>query len=163
MNHFYFSLSFVLLTACVLTSTHAQVRKASLPVDTGALNVAQPVVPYDTLPKFAGVVKPVAFECGFEQQPEYYGGVRAMYKFINANLHLPLLAKEAGISGRVFLTFMVEITGEITHVTVLRGLGYGCDEEAVRMVESMPKWKPGKLYGKPVRVKYNLPVSFDAK
>lgn len=75
----------------------------------------------------------------------------------------PAEAKEAGISGRVFTSFYIEVTGEITKVTVLKGLGFGCDEEAIRMIESMPKWKPGKSYGKPMRVKYNLPVSFDTR
>jgi protein TonB len=60
----------------------------------------------------------------------------------------------------VFINFVVEIDGSITDVKVLRGIGGGCDEEAVRVVESMPKWKPGKQRGKPVRVSYNLPVKF---
>ncbi|HEY9113120.1 MAG TPA: energy transducer TonB, partial [Bacteroidales bacterium] len=72
----------------------------------------------------------------------------------------PALAKESGIQGRVFINFVVEIDGRITDVKVLRGIGGGCDEEAVRVVQSMPKWKPGKQRGKPVRVSYNLPVKF---
>jgi|GEM_PF-3207286 len=163
MNHFCFSTSFLLLTACALPCAHAQVRKAALPADTGILGVGQPMVPHETPPKTAGITKSVAFECGFEQQPEYPGGTKAMYKFINANLHIPSEAKEAGVSGKVFTSFYIEVTGEITKVTVLKGLGFGCDEEAVRMIESMPKWKPGKWYGKPIRVKYNLPVSFDTR
>ena len=162
MNHFISSLSFALVL-CALTGAHAQVRKASPPADTGVLNVEQPTVPYDTPAKTAGAIEPAVFDCGFEQQPEYPGGVKAMYKFINANLHIPLEAKEAGISGRVFTSFYIETTGEITGVTVLKGLGYGCDEEAIRLVESMPRWKPGRVYSKPKRVKYNLPISFTTK
>ena len=80
--------------------------------------------------------------------------------FLGKNIKYPALAKESGIQGRVFINFVVEIDGSITDVKVLRGIGGGCDEEAVRVVESMPKWKPGKQRGKPVRVSYNLPVKF---
>ena len=162
MNHFYFSTSFFLLAACALTCAHAQVRKAALPADTGVLSITKPIVPHETQPKTDLQSSEKVFG-HVEQQPEYPGGTKAMYKFINANLHIPAEAKEAGISGRVFTAFYIETTGEITQVTVLKGLGFGCDEEAVRMIESMPKWKPGKVYSKPVRVKYNLPVSFDTK
>ena len=70
------------------------------------------------------------------------------------------MAKNAGISGKVYITFVVEKDGSITDVKVLRGIGGGCDEEAVRVVQSMPRWSPGKQRGKPVRVQYNLPVRF---
>lgn len=162
MKHLCFSTSFFLLTACALTCAHAQVRKAALPADTGVLSAGQPIVPHETPPKTDLQSSEKVFG-DVEQQPEYPGGTKAMYKFINANLHIPAEAKEAGISGRVFTSFYIEVTGEITKVTVLKGLGFGCDEEAIRMIESMPKWKPGKSYGKPMRVKYNLPVSFDTR
>lgn len=162
MNHFCFSTSFLMLTACTLTCAHAQVRRAALPTDTGVLSIEQPIVPHETPPKTDLPSSEKVFG-GVEQPPEYPGGTKAMYKFIIANLHIPSEAKEAGISGRVFTSFYIEVTGEITKVTVLKGLGFGCDEEAVRMIESMPKWKPGKWCGKPMRVKYNLPVSFDTR
>ncbi|MDR6805046.1 TonB family protein [Dyadobacter sp. BE34] len=162
MKHFCFSTTFLVLTACTVTCASAQVRKAALPADTGVLSAGQPIVPHETPPKTDLPSSEKVFG-GVEQQPEYPGGTKAMYKFINANLHIPAEAKEAGISGKVFTSFYIEVTGEITKVTVLKGLGFGCDEEAVRMIESMPKWKPGKVYSKPVRVKYNLPVSFDTR
>ena len=70
------------------------------------------------------------------------------------------MARESGIQGRVFSNFVVEPDGSVSNVKVMRGIGGGCDEEAVRVVKSMPKWKPGKQRGKAVRVSYNLPVNF---
>ena len=83
-----------------------------------------------------------------------------MYKYLAENIKYPQMAKESGIQGRVFVTFVVERDGRVTDVRVLRGIGGGCDEEAIRVVAAMPKWAPGKQRGKPVRVQYNLPVKF---
>lgn len=95
-----------------------------------------------------------------ENMPEYPGGEAEMYKFIGQNIQYPRLAKETGISGRVFVTFVVERDGSVTDVQILRGIGGGCDEEAVRVIEAMPKWSPGKQRGKPVRVQYRMPIKF---
>ena len=95
-----------------------------------------------------------------ESMPEFPGGMGELMKFLAKNIKYPPLAKESGIQGRVFINFVVEPTGAISNVKILRGIGGGCDEEAVRVVESMPKWKPGKQRGKNVRVSYNLPVKF---
>ena len=69
-------------------------------------------------------------------------------------------AIEKGIEGRVFVGFIIDVDGSVTDVKLLRGIGGGCDEEAVRVVKSMPNWKPGKLYGEVVRVSYQIPVNF---
>jgi len=95
-----------------------------------------------------------------EDKPSFPGGEGALMKFLSAHIDYPALAKESGIQGRVFINFVVEPDGSIDHVKVLRGIGGGCDEEAVRVVKSMPKWIPGKQRGKPVRVSFNLPVKF---
>lgn len=95
-----------------------------------------------------------------EQQPEFPGGAGALLGYLGKNIKYPAAASRANVSGRVFMTFVVNTDGSIQDVQVLKGLGFGCDEEAVRVVKSMPKWKPGKQSGRPVRVKYNLPVSF---
>jgi periplasmic protein TonB len=95
-----------------------------------------------------------------ESMPEYPGGEAALYAFLADNIKYPQMAKESGIQGRVFVTFVVERDGRVTDVRVLRGIGGGCDEEAIRVVQSMPKWTPGKQRGKSVRVQYNLPVKF---
>lgn len=95
-----------------------------------------------------------------EEMPEYMGGVNELYKFLGNNIKYPQEAKTAGISGRVFVSFIVENDGEVTNVKVLRGIGYGCDKEAIRVVNNMPNWVPGKQKGKNVRVVYNLPISY---
>jgi TonB family protein len=95
-----------------------------------------------------------------ESMPDYPGGEEKLYKFLEENIKYPQLAKESGIQGRVFVTFAVEKDGSITNIRVLRGIGGGCDEEAIRVVKAMPKWIPGRQRGKPVKVQYNLPVKF---
>jgi protein TonB len=95
-----------------------------------------------------------------ESMPQYPGGESKLYNFLNTKIKYPVMAKESGIQGKVYITFVVERDGSITDVRILRGIGGGCDEEAIRVVSSMPKWKPGKQRGKPVRVQYNLPVRF---
>jgi len=95
-----------------------------------------------------------------EAMPEFPGGMAKLMGYLGNNIKYPPLAKESGIQGRVFINFVVEPNGTISHVKVLRGIGGGCDEEAIRVVNSMPKWKPGMQRGKPVRVSFNLPVKF---
>ncbi len=95
-----------------------------------------------------------------EQQPEFPGGTSEMYKYLGKNIKYPSAASRANVSGRVFMSFVVNVDGSIQDVTVLKGLGFGCDEEATRVVKAMPKWKPGKQSGRAVRVKYNLPINF---
>jgi TonB family protein len=95
-----------------------------------------------------------------ENQPEYTGGDEARVKFLQANIKYPEDALKAGIHGTVFVTFVVEKDGKITHVKVLRGIGKSCDEEAYRVVKMMPNWIPGKMKGKNVAVQYTLPIKF---
>ncbi|MFA8449081.1 MAG: energy transducer TonB [Bacteroidales bacterium] len=95
-----------------------------------------------------------------EENPEFPGGIPALMKYLSSNIKYPVMAKEAGIQGKVYLNFVVEPTGSISGIKILRGIGGGCDEEAMRVVAAMPKWKPGKQRGKAVRVSYNLPVKF---
>lgn len=95
-----------------------------------------------------------------EEQPGYPGGDEARIKYLQDNIKYPDEAKELGVQGKVFVTFVVEVDGSITDVRVLRGIGAGCDEEAIRVVRGMPKWVPGKQRGVPVRVQFNLPIKF---
>ena len=95
-----------------------------------------------------------------ESMPEFPGGAEQMMIFIAKNIKYPPMARESGIQGRVFVNFVVEPNGSVSNVKVLRGIGGGCDEEAIRVVESMPKWTPGRQRGKAVRVSFNLPVRF---
>ena len=95
-----------------------------------------------------------------EEMPSYPGGDQKMYEYLGKNIKYPQIARESSIQGRVFVNFVVEPDGSVSNVKVLRGIGGGCDEEAVRVVQSMPKWKAGKQRGKAVRVSYTLPVVF---
>ena len=95
-----------------------------------------------------------------EDQPQFPGGEEARQKFLEDNLRYPQMAREAGIQGTVFVTFVVETDGSVTDVQVLRGIGGGCDQEAVRVVEMMPRWEPGRQRGQPVRVQFNMPIRF---
>ncbi len=95
-----------------------------------------------------------------EDQPEFPGGEEARQRFLEDNLRYPTMAREAGIQGTVFVTFVVETDGSVTDVRVLRGIGGGCDEEAVRVVNMMPRWEPGRQRGQPVRVQFNMPIRF---
>ena len=95
-----------------------------------------------------------------EVMPQFPGGDQAMMKFVSENVQYPEEAKEKEISGRVMVGFIVEKDGSISDVKVAKGIGGGCDEEAVRVVKAMPKWKPGKEKGKPVRVSYMMPFTF---
>ena len=95
-----------------------------------------------------------------EVEPQFEGGLEALYKYLAENIKYPEQAKSDGIQGRVFVRFVIEADGSVTNAQVLRGIGGGCDEEALRVVEAMPKWTPGMQQGKPVRVQFNLPITF---
>ena len=95
-----------------------------------------------------------------EEMPAFPGGEQKLLEYVAKNVKYPQIARESGIKGRVFISFVVEPDGSVSNVKVLRGIGGGCDEEAMRVVKSMPKWKPGKQRGKAVRVSYMLPVNF---
>jgi len=95
-----------------------------------------------------------------EENAEFPGGEAAMNKFLGENLKYPKMAQDAGIQGIVYVTFVVEPSGVITNIKILRGLGGGCDDAAVNAIKKMPKWNAGKQRGKAVRVQFNLPVRF---
>jgi protein TonB len=95
-----------------------------------------------------------------EQNPEFSGGYEAMLKFLKDKMTYPALAQESGIQGTVFVQFVVSKTGKISLVKVLRGIGGGCDEEAVRVVKEMPNWIPGRQNGQAVPVMFQIPVKF---
>lgn len=95
-----------------------------------------------------------------EIMPEFPGGFQALYKYLGSELNYPRLAKDLGIQGSVFIGFVVEKDGSVSNVHILRGIGGGCDEEAMRVVANMPRWKPGQMGTRPVRVSFSLPVRF---
>ena len=95
-----------------------------------------------------------------EQMPEFPGGAQALFGFVAKNIHYPKAAEDAGIQGRVIVTFVVMKDGSIGEVKVAKGVSPELDGEAVRCVKSMPKWKPGMQKGQAVNVKFTMPISF---
>jgi periplasmic protein TonB len=95
-----------------------------------------------------------------EQIAQYPGGMQAMSEFLSKNLKYPQAAMRSGVSGKVFLSFGIDKNGNIYDVTVTKGIGFNCDEEAVRVVKAMPNWSPGKQSGRAVKSRFNLPIVF---
>ncbi|MBU0696173.1 MAG: TonB family protein [Bacteroidetes bacterium] len=95
-----------------------------------------------------------------EVLPTFPGGLEQFGKFLSKNLRYPPIARDNGIQGRVFCNFVVEKDGSLTDIKVVRGIGGGCDEEAVRVLKSSPKWNPGVQNGRNVRVSYTIPIFF---
>jgi protein TonB len=95
-----------------------------------------------------------------ETMPQFPGGEQALFKFLNENIKYPVIAQENGIQGRVICQFVVNTDGSIVDIQVVRGVDPSLDKEAVRVIQSMPKWIPGKQRGKPVRVRFTLPINF---
>ena len=95
-----------------------------------------------------------------EQMPEFPGGEAELILYISKNIHYPQEAKEKGIQGRVFIGFVIEKDGSVSNIRNLRGVDSELDAEAMRVVESMPRWKPGMHRGEPVRVSYQIPIVF---
>ena len=98
-----------------------------------------------------------------EVMPQYPGGMPELMQYLAKNIKYPVQAQKKGIEGRVTVRFIVEKDGSISNVTVVRHIHPLLDKEAVRVIKAMPKWSPGMLNGKPVRVKFNIPVAFRLK
>jgi protein TonB len=95
-----------------------------------------------------------------EEQPEFPGGIKALYSYINKTVSYPVIAQENGIQGKIFLRFVVNVDGSVADATVTRGVDMMLDKEALRVVNSLPKFKPGKQRGRPVRVFFNASINF---
>lgn len=95
-----------------------------------------------------------------ERMPSFPGGDAAMFKYLGDNINYPVIAQENGVQGRVICQFVVNRDGSIVDIVVVRSVDSSLDKEAVRVIKSMPKWSPGQQRGKPVRVKFTLPVNF---
>lgn len=132
---------FVLLLICMFNlCVFAQETKNTEPFQTGEEDVVFMVV---------------------EEMPQFPGGQQALFRYLSENVKYPVIAQENGIQGRVICQFIVDKDGSITNVEVVKSGGdASLDKEAVRVIKSMPNWKPGKQRGKPVRVKYTVPVNF---
>jgi protein TonB len=95
-----------------------------------------------------------------EDMPEFPGGMAALQKFIAQSIKYPVIAQENGIQGKVFVNFVVNTDGSVTNAKIARGVDPSLDKEALRVVMTLPKWKPGRQGGKPVRVSYTVPINF---
>ncbi|MNE59704.1 Gram-negative bacterial tonB protein [compost metagenome] len=98
-----------------------------------------------------------------EVQPVFPGGEEKMHRYISSKMEYPTLALKNRIQGKVIVSFYIDTLGALSDIKALRGIGYGCDEEAIRIVKSMPKWAPATRNNKPVKVNYHLPISFNLK
>jgi protein TonB len=124
-------------------------------VDLGILDGDGPAAP----PIVEAPVKEEVFT-RVEQMPMFGSGEKELMEYLGKNIKYPTIARENGISGTVIVQFVVERDGSISSPEVARGIGGGCDEEALRVVRNMPKWKPGKQQGRAVKVKFTLPIKF---
>ena len=95
-----------------------------------------------------------------ETQPSFPGGISAFYSYVAKNVNYPKPAIRQGVSGKVFVQFVIDRDGSLSDLEVIKSIGAGCDEEALRVVQNSPRWNPGKQRGKPVRVRMVVPISF---
>lgn len=110
-----------------------------------------------------GAVEPPTEFIHVEEMPTFVGGDKALFGYLDKRMRYPSEAQRAGVEGTVVVTFVVAPDGAITKAQVVKGLGYGTEEEALRVINSMPYWKPGKQNGRPVPVRYTLPIRFSLR
>ena len=130
------------------------------PVVRGLVN-SDPPAPVGQAP--ASFTQPTGADEVFnvvEQNPMFPGGAAALYRFLGRSIRYPAEAARQQVQGKVFVSFVVNTDGSVDRINILKGIGAGCDEEAVRVVSIMPKWQPGRQKGRAVAVKYNLPIQF---
>ena len=95
-----------------------------------------------------------------EEQADFVGGIGKFYEFVGEEMNYPAAARRMNVQGKVYVSFIVNENGEVTEVKAIKGIGSGCDEEAVRVVKFSPNWKPGKQRGRPVKVRRVIPIVF---
>jgi len=163
--------AFVLLLLFSFTSLkdHIAVLNSSFPISI--VKTSSPVLKANETALVEKKLKPVAAKPApteetekpllvVEQNPEFQGGYDAMLRFLHDRMQYPATAQEAGIKGTVFVQFVVSKSGNISNVKILRGIGGGCDEEAINVVKQMPKWIPGRQNGQAVPVMFQIPIKF---
>ncbi len=135
-----------------LNPVHLIADAAPQPQDKQKQKTGTKVVPVDTTKKQPYLK--------VEKMPTFPGGQDALVKFLVANIQYPETAKQKKVQGKVFVCYIVRADGSVTNVKIQRGIGSGCDEEALRVAKLMPKWNPGEHNGKPVDVQFVLPIKF---
>ena len=116
----------------------------------------------DITPVFQEKEEEVETEVFFivEEMPEFPGGDKALVRFLASSVNYPVMAQENGVQGTVTVSFVIERDGSVSDVSILRSIDPSLDKEALRVVKTLPRWKPGKQRGKPVRVSYRVPIAF---
>ncbi len=135
------------------TTTANPTGDGSTPGNSPVGNVEIPTAP-------AAPVEP-PIEVWVDQMPEFIGGTTQLKRFLASNIFYPEKARLLGVEGTVYINFVVNEDGSVDRIKLLKGIGAGCDDEAIRVVGKMPRWKPGKNAGKAVKVMFNLPIRFD--
>ena len=136
----------------------AQQQTAQKPKDPNADVVIDSPIPMDTSKNVA--YDPSRIFTSVEQIPTFPGGFDAFYKYLAQNIHYPAGAAKDRIQGKVFVIFVVEKDGSLTDMKIIRGVSPDIDAEAIRVLKSSPKWKPGIQNGRPVRVQFSVPINF---
>jgi protein TonB len=95
-----------------------------------------------------------------EKMPEFPGGEKALLRYLGSHIRYPVVAQENGIQGKVYVSFVIDELGMINNIEIIRGVDVSIDNEAIRVISSMPRWKPGEQGGKAVKVRYNVPILF---
>lgn len=149
---------FFLPVAALLAAACSGNQKQEQPAQEPAQEQVAPPAEAST-DEVRGTVEGPIFEV-VEKAPEFPGGVQALMKFLQDNVKYPQNARDANIEGRVICQYVVTTDGSIADIKVIRGVDPSLDEEAVRVIKSMPKWKPGMQNGQPVNVRYTIPISF---
>lgn len=149
----------------VLNQTLQETQMASTEI-TGANDIAIPASafgpPSSGLPGEENTEEVEVFVI-VEEMPEFPGGSEELLRYLSKNIKYPQIARENRIEGLVVVQFVIDEKGKINEPTIIRSIGGGCDEEAVRIIRGMPRWKPGIQRGIPVKVRYNVPVRFVLK
>jgi TonB family protein len=123
--------------------------------------VAQTTIAQDSILNVNSDTKLDTFDMqSVEVMPEIPGGTEALYKFLGSNIKYPRSATEQGIQGTVYVQFVINEQGKVSDATILRGVSPELDAESLRVINLMPAWKPGTVDGKPVCVKYTVPIKF---
>ncbi len=131
--------------------------------ETTASTTTQEGQKIDAPPPPPPVEEPTYDLAAVQEQPDFPGGMAKMYAYLQKNTKYPDMEFDAGIQGKVYVEFVVERDGSVEDVKIRRGVSPGLDKEALRAVKSMPKWSPGKMNGKAVKVRFTIPVDFKLK
>ena len=151
-----------LLFAGLLASTAGSVRAQTASIVAPPVAAQGDVRAGASEPLLAAPAAPATIYFTADEMPVFPGGNAALLKFLSSRLNYPVVALDRHLSGKVFVTFTVDTEGRLRDPRVVRGLGFGLDEEALRLVRLMPWWLPGKIQGQPVWVTLTLPIVFRA-